>query len=45
MSLVANHVTELKKFLLLRLLTNSEIKRQPNGNQGSGGGIQVVDKK
>ena len=44
-SLVANHVTELKKFLLWDLLGNSEIKRQPTRNQGSGTKIQVVEKK
>jgi hypothetical protein len=43
--LVTNQVTELKKFLLLDLLGNSEIKRQPIGNQGSGKKIQVVEKK
>jgi hypothetical protein len=36
-SLVANHVTEFKKkILLLDLLGKSEIKRQPIGNHGSG---------
>ena len=38
-SLVANHIT------FLDLLRNSEIKRQPVGNQGSGKKIQVVEKK
>jgi len=32
--LVANHITEFK-ILLLDLLGNGEIKRQPTGNQGS----------
>ena len=44
-SLVSNHVTEFKKFLLLDLLGNSKIKRQPIGNQGSGKKVQVVGKK
>jgi hypothetical protein len=43
--LVANHVTEFKKFYLLDLLGNNKIKRQPIGNQGSGKKIQVVVKE
>jgi len=39
-SLVANHVTELKKLLTFGLLRNSEIKIQPIGNQESGGNFK-----
>jgi hypothetical protein len=42
--LIANHATEIKNSYFLDLLGNSEIKRQPIGNHGSGKKIQVVDK-
>jgi hypothetical protein len=45
MLLIANRVTELKHFNFWTYGKNSEIKRQPIGNQGSGKEIQVMENK
>jgi hypothetical protein len=42
---VANRVTEFKNFNFWTYGKNSEIKRQPIGNQISGKEIQVMEKK
>jgi hypothetical protein len=42
---VANRVTEFKILTFGPMETNSEIKRQPVGNQRSGKEIQVMEKK
>jgi hypothetical protein len=41
----SQHGGQRQKFLLFDLLGNSEIKRQPIGNQGSEKKIQIVEKK
>jgi hypothetical protein len=44
-SFVANHVIEFKIFNFWTYGKNSEIKRQPIGNQKRGKEIQVMEKK